>query len=312
MLDSFIHHWELINRILRASNKRLDDLNSISLNELGMLRDFCRPFKTSTDELEASKHPTLAHVIPNFLKISNHLQPLPYDPNCIAECKKIALSYWMENVQKQLTRHHGIALFLHPLTKHLKTQKPEEKHEIWTHTISLMNEFMPPITTQQEQQRASVSTRPVDFALSLCMGDHESEEEDESEAQTELNDYKKLRLRGEDTHNINLLNWWDMNKIRFPRLYGVARFVHSIPASSAAAERLFSMAGRLVTFRPNMRSDLVDEMLFLKSNLDLSRQIMLRDENIDVDAIETISLDQNSDNDDDEVEEIIFDLECDR
>lgn len=314
MLDSVIHHWELINQILRTSNKRLDDLNSITLHELEMLRDFCKPFKTSTDELEASKHPTLAHVIPNFLKISNHLQASPYDPNCIAECKEIALKYWTENVRKQLTIHHGIALFLHPLTKHLKTQKPDERNEIWTHTISLMNEFMPPTNTHQEQPSASAPTRPVDVALSLCMGDsdHESDGGDESESQSELNDYKKIRLRGEDTHNLNLLNWWDINKRRFPRLYGVARFIHSIPASSAAAERLFSIAGRLVSFRPNMRSDLVDEMLFLKSNLDLSRNVMLRDENIDVDAIETITLDQNTDSDDDEVEEIVFDIECDR
>lgn len=47
----------------------------------------------------------------------------------------------------------------------------------------------------------------------------------------------------------------------------------AIPGSSAAAERLFSMAGKILSGRSNMRSKLVDEMLFLKSNLDLAREI---------------------------------------
>lgn len=311
MLESFIHHWDLINEILHSTKKHLQDLNSITLNELEILRDFLKPFKTSTDELEASKHPTLCHVIPHYLKIYNHLQPSPADPNCIAESKRIALTYWTENVQKQLTTHHGIALFLHPLTKHLKTQTSDEKNEIWSRTITLMNEFMPENSTQQSQAKTPKTAKHIDAALALCMGDSESDEEDKSEVQIELDDYKSLRIRGENAHDINnLLMWWHANKQRFPRLYGVARFVLSIPASSAAAERLFSLAGRLVAFRPNMRSDLVDEMLFLKSNIDLSRHLELREELIEDSAIETISLE--NDGDDSDVQEILVDVECDR
>lgn len=315
MLESVIYHWELINQILRSSNKHVADLNSVTLNELEILRDFLKPFKTSTDELEASLHPTLCYVIPHYLKIYNHLQPSPSDPNCIAESKRIALNYWTENVQKELSMHHKIALFLHPLMKHLKTQEPEEKNEIWERTLTLMNEFLPETNTQTRQAKPTKTAKRIDSALALCMHESESEEEeDRSESQRELDDYKCYRIRGEDAHAIDLLNWWQAHKHRFPRLYGVARLIHSIPASSAAAERLFSLAGRLVAFRPNMRSELIDEMLFLKSNIDLSRELKLQEEMIDEAAIETISVENGDENDedDDDVQEILMSIECER
>lgn len=185
MVESFVRHWELINQILRSSNKHIDDLNSLSLSELNILLDFCRVFKTCTDDLEASHHPTLCHVIPNYLKISNHLQATPSDPNCIAECKRIALKYWTENVHQQLTTYHGVALFLHPLTKHLKTQKPDEKNEIWTSTLTMMNDFMPPTETNGRQSRSSAPIITNQSALALCMGDSESEDEEKSPTQIE-------------------------------------------------------------------------------------------------------------------------------
>lgn len=316
MLESVIYHWNLINEILHTSKKHLEDINSIALHELEILRDFLKPFKTSTDALEASHHPTLCHVIPHYLKIFNHLQPSPSDPNCFVESKKIALEYWVENVQKQLTINHKVALFLHPLMKGLKMQKPAERNEIWSQTKTLMHEFMPETSKHPQQEEALVNrSNFVDPTLALCMGDSEfDEEEDISDTQIELDDYKNLRIRGEDANVIDLLKWWHEQKQRFPRLYGVARFILSIPASSAAAERLFSLAGRLVKFRPNMRSDLVDEMLFLKSNIDLSRELVLQDELIDDAAIETVSLENSIDENcnDSEVQEVLLDIECER
>lgn len=159
-----------------------------------------------------------------------------------------------------------------------------------------MNNFMPPAattTTQQRSSRPPTSTKR-DSAMRFCMDDSDSEIEEESAAEAELSDYKKMKLRGSPVDDV--LMWWQEYRTRFPRLYGVARFIHSIPGSSAAAERLFSTAGRLVAFRPHMRSALVDEILFLKSNLDLSRQLQLQCENIDEDQIETISLNDESDN----------------
>lgn len=99
MICSVIRHFDKISEILRSSRSRLDDLNAISLEELQILAEFLKPFKTSTDEIEATQRPTLHKVIPNFLVISEHLEDKPSDPACILEIKEIVRTYWHTNVK---------------------------------------------------------------------------------------------------------------------------------------------------------------------------------------------------------------------
>lgn len=220
------------------------------------------------------------------------------DPACVVEIKAIVRDYWQQNVQKCISIYHQ-PLFLHPNTKTMKTLSVDEKSAVWSRASAMMDQFMPPSSTtvtQPKNSRSSSTTKPPDSAMRFCLDDSDSETEEQSAAEAEIEDYKKMRLRGDVVDD--LLSWWHENKGRFPRLYGIARFIHSIPGSSAAAERLFSIAGRLVAFRPNMRTSLVDEMLFLRSNIDLERALVLQGENIDDDDLETISINSDEGYDD--------------
>lgn len=64
------------------------------------------------------------------------------------------------------------------------------------------------------------------------------------------------------------LAFWNDNRKRFPRLYELAMKVHSIPATSAPVERVFSHGG--VIMRPHRAGRLSDSnlanLLFLKCN----------------------------------------------
>lgn len=319
MFDSVILHWEQINNILRSSKKHLDDLNKISLDELKMLRDLLLPFKAATDDIEGSKYPTLCLVYPNFIKIQNHLKMQPSDSIHIAQCKEILAAYWENTVKNCLTDYHYIAVFLHPLMKNLKTLTPETKAHVWNKTIEMMNDFMPSTTAEVQQSRATDNRsmnnkQQRNAAIILCMGsDSETEMEQLSEAESEIDEYKRFRVRSASAESFNLLQWWENEKTKFPRLYGVIRFVHAIPGSSAAAERLFSMAGRMLSGRSNMRSKLVDDMLFLRCNLDLAREI-------DEQYIDIAEPNDFADQDETEIENIrldsddviLIDIECDR
>lgn len=302
MLCSVIRHYEKICDMLRASGNRLDDLNAITLEELQILVEFLKPFKNSTDEIEATHHPTLHKVIPNFMEISVHLENKPSDPACIIEIKEIVSAYWHGNIVNYLTIYHKLALFLHPIAKSLRTFTIDEKNIVVDRAMQMMHNFMPtPVTataTATEQQKRSRPTTKRDSAMRFCVDDSDSDRDEFSVIEIEVQDYRQMKVRGTPVDDVLL--WWREHRTRFPRLYGVARFIHSIPASSAAAERLFSTAGRLVAFRPHMRSTLVDEILFLKSNLDLSRQLQIQGEEIDEDQIETISLNDESDEETDE------------
>ena len=56
----------------------------------------------------------------------------------------------------------------------------------------------------------------------------------------------------------DVLKWWASNETKFPALSVMARQYLSVPATSASAERLFSIAGRTYD---DLRQSLKDEML---------------------------------------------------
>lgn len=155
---------------------------------------------------------------------------------------------------------------------------------------------MPSPRSGDDQQNitGSVDCSQMSAAMAAFLDDNSGGNTDEHSALRELQEFKTIRVEGYET----CLKWWQRNKNRFPRLYSVARLVFAIPASSAAPERMFSMAGRLVNYRPNIRSELVDEILFLKSNFDLfsSDKIPLETqgaENVDEENLIHISDDES-------------------
>lgn len=55
MFDSVIYNWEMIVQTLNARKVHLKELNSFTLEELIMFRDFLKPFASATAETKATK-----------------------------------------------------------------------------------------------------------------------------------------------------------------------------------------------------------------------------------------------------------------
>lgn len=284
MLESVINNWTMICDVLTQKKTHLKDLQSITLDQLIMMKEFLEPFKNATLEVEATKHPTIDHVQPLFNELMHHLSPNSTDPSMIARLKDVGYAYWMVNVQNHITIYHEIAVFLNPLCKSLKCSTSHERSRVWSKTAEMMELFAPMQRKNGTQQPAPTraQSRRITQAMSRFMDDVATVEDDDNE----LEEYKTARV----TDFVDILQWWQSNRTKFPRLYIVARFIFSIPASSAAAERLFSKAGRLVNHRPNIRSELVDEILFLNSNFDFIENKNTSPDFDDVEISETIDL----------------------
>lgn len=68
----------------------------------------------------------------------------------------------------------------------------------------------------------------------------------------------------------NPLEWWKVNSVRFPRVALMARMYLASQPTSAAAERLFSDGGLVVTDRRrNLDAKTISALVFLRGNLDL-------------------------------------------
>ena len=81
----------------------------------------------------------------------------------------------------------------------------------------------------------------------------------------ELAEYMNLKV----SKYTDLIQFWLDNKSVLPKLFTVARQVLCVPASSAASERVFSTAGRLLEKRRTTLSPAtVNSLPFLHSNME--------------------------------------------
>ena len=83
---------------------------------------------------------------------------------------------------------------------------------------------------------------------------------------------KRTRYRKADSDKIiwtNILGLWQLKQDTYPTLASLEKKILAIEATSAASERLFSTAGRVITHdRNRLDPNTVGQILYVKSNLD--------------------------------------------
>ena len=81
-------------------------------------------------------------------------------------------------------------------------------------------------------------------ALDILFGPEENEES--FTIQDELDMYLQVKA---PSRQVNIFEWWKINEARFPNVAKLARSMLCAPATSTAAERVFSAAGITVSKR---------------------------------------------------------------
>lgn len=94
-----------------------------------------------------------------------------------------------------------------------------------------------------------------------------SQEADNSDVDSEICEYMGESIPPID---VDILMWWSERSHKYPLLSVLARFILAIPASSAAPERNFSIAGYIVSDRRSrLSASTVEDILICKNNIDL-------------------------------------------
>lgn len=291
MVESILKHYQMIESILRAKKLHLNDLAKIPYDQLEVLHEFLKKFTLASEKLEGSHYPTLHCVYPYYEEIREHLSPRITDCEFIAELKRKGLIYWIGNVGPNVTELHDVATFLHPQMKGLKTHTSSRKRQTYAAVSVMLEElgadnFTATARNYRTDETSSAMRRFLDA---------------DSDAETnELEEYKELKVRS----ITGLLQWWDDHKTFFPNLFQIACRIHAIPASSSSAERIFSTAGRMCSYRPNLRAEKMDDIMFLRSNYDLlKKNKIIRDSHAQGVSRETHTQNDNAQSEESEIDE---------
>lgn len=238
LLESILKNWEKVKEILQK-NQELDRLAHVDESLLHSIVQFLLPFKKATEEVSQTKDPSLYLVWLWSIKLERHLQQNNSDPLIISEMKSEVLPYFKDNMKIHMC--HKAAEFLNPTVKSLKFCSPSEKQEIIDYVLDLMpdeneiSEIASNNNVSESNSKSSLEEFLDDTSVSTA----------EMEIQTYIN--FKMTLN----EDFNLLSWWQANKKKnsFPGLFHVAKFIHSIPATSAPSERAFSQSGNVITHK---------------------------------------------------------------
>lgn len=237
----------------------MDRIEGIRKSVIKSIIDCLEPFREATKVASQSNKPSLYFVWPWAIKLQKHLQSSLTDTVLISQMKKAGLDYFKKNFQPQ--KHHKAAVFLNPTLKSLKWCNQNEIRAVTNYISNLMTE-----NSDDESSSSSSSAQiPANYS---SLVDFIDESEFSSNQESELQSYINCKVMS--TENFDVLAWWNNNREAYPKLYKLALFFHSIPATSTPSERNFSTAGNVITEKRSCLSpETVDNILFLNSNQDI-------------------------------------------
>lgn len=232
----------------------MDRIECIKKSELREVIAFLEPFKIWSDRLEGDKMVTIADVWATHIQMTEHITQSDDDyidldnggDGIVVSMKRIARDYVNKNQQDMnVTENQRIAMVLNPQMKRLKRIDKSERDHIY-------NEINKRIAGRMEprQRRTSIISTSSKCSLESFIDSDDDDEDDGARESSvycmELTTYLN-QLAPKD--KFDLREYWFNNRFVFPNLFKLFLRISCIPASSAPAERTFSICGAIVTDR---------------------------------------------------------------
>lgn len=158
-------------------------------------------------------------------------------------------------------------------TSHLEPGMPPDMQDYHTPTTSgtstttLVPQSPVSLSPLLQQSILSLPDRPTtsrNISFFFPTLERNTEESSPENARDEVERYSNEKVRLTDDFDVML--WWKNNSTKYPKLSKLAINLLSIPASSASSERVFSLAGNIITDKRNrLEPKTVDSIIFLNS-----------------------------------------------
>ncbi|CAF1238449.1 unnamed protein product [Adineta ricciae] len=259
-----------VEQILDTRNE-MAHLEKIDRYLIKDITDLLGIFKIGSEKLSADHVPTLHSVLPWFHKLKKTCEPKDTDRLHIRQLKQKILDKLDNKIW--LTDIHYIATFLHPETKSLSTLSQSDRNGVIQSVRKIMKTigivdvsndltlFPDSVKKKNRNKRAKRDDISVHDVLKEFVS-NSTDDEDDNKDYDEVVEYMKLKINYPEGEGI--LVWWKKHSAIFPQLSRLALSLLSIPASSAASERVFSETGRILEARrQQLHPESLDSLVFL-------------------------------------------------
>lgn len=229
------------------------------------------PFKHATDVLSADKTPTLSLLIPTLQNLKeqtteNATAGDNEQANTILKTVSSEVEKGLEQRFKE-TEMCEVASLLDPKTKGLMCRGGMRVHVVNKLQELIGNESNEHISEKETNEplpkKLCKDTQSQDWLEKFLQAN--IDEEDAGiihEIESYLSSPYNTKEKSENT-----LSWWSANQKQFPNIAKLARKYLAIPATSVPSERIFSLAGTLVSKkRAALKPENLDLLVFLKQN----------------------------------------------
>lgn len=263
------------------------------------LVNLLEPFKKATEVLCSEKIPTINKVLPVISKLERVLVDKEDDPRVILSVKQ----KMRDQMESRMAAEDLAVLgcILNPFTKDFQffpdmkskaedllkasikgVNLPEVKVKLENNSDETLSDTSLPLPTlptdnitdtnpdankkNQPPVKKMKSADTEDWLSDIvCVGESQNNEDDVVQAEVER--YLGSGMKKGD-ENCTVLQWWKKNEMFYPRVALLAKRILCVQASSVPSERVFSLAGELVSKkRSRLTPENVDMFIFLNKNI---------------------------------------------
>ena len=253
MLQSLLRNREALTLYISTDGKhnkgpKLFDSDWEKISKYVAVLDI---FRQATVLLSGDKYVVCSCVLPLLLSLIKHMTVNDCDPDYIARFKEASDNDFNERVANMKSiAVLKIATVLDPRYKNSKCLSDDAKEKTW----SLIEQQIASddwLKTNVQDDTNSVNSTICESnkRFKLMKADSDLEENVES-ASDEVQRYK---MEKKVAASVDSLQWWKLNKYRYPKSAFFAKTLLCVPATSVPCKRLFSSAGYFAKVRTQLQ-----------------------------------------------------------
>lgn len=259
LFQSISNNYFKIQEIL-SSNNEMNRISDIDLPLLNSLVGMFEKFDIVSRKLQGVNYVTINYVYLTVNTLKNICEETDSDIQVIKALKRNIVREIETKYIPNLSILHYTACFLYPPTNSCIDEA--KINEVKAFCLSEIMKSVP--SSDASVNSSHFEQSPKDFQLFFSTLVNQINPSIEVCISDEINRYSYLKINAEV--NFDVMQWWENHSSEYPRLYRFAQKILSIPASSAASERVFSAAGNIITEKRNrIGPKTVNNLLFLNS-----------------------------------------------